>query len=155
MLLVVYVLLFIGFKSFSDPSDGTHSFQLRSITATLPPRTAIAGIVNTCLAVGAAVAVNRSERSLGDEASARVEEAAQSISDKVKDVLDMVAPTNSCSVCDLVTLQAEALPVATTSTAVSLDIANLIAPTFPLESQLRLWRLWFLRRVKRRLLQLR
>ena len=36
----------------------------------------------------------------------------------------------------LVTLQAEALPVATASTAVSLDIANLIAPTFPLESQL-------------------
>ena len=91
MLLVVYVLLFIGFKSFSDPSDGTHSFQLRSITATLTPRTAIAGIVNTCLAVGAAVAVNRSERSSGDEASAREEEAAKSISDKVKDVLDMVA----------------------------------------------------------------
>lgn len=72
ILLVVYVLLFIGFKSFSDPSDGTHSFQLKSITATLPPRTAIAGIVNTCLTVGAA-------------------EASKSISDKVKDVLDMVA----------------------------------------------------------------
>ena len=91
MLLVIYVLLFIGFKSFSDPSDGTRPILLSRITVTLTPLAAIASIVNTCLAVGAAVAVNRSERSSGDEASARIEEVAKSVSDKVKDVLDMVA----------------------------------------------------------------
>jgi hypothetical protein len=91
VLLVIYVLLFIGFKSFSDPSDGTRPIQLSRITVTLTPLAAIASIVNTCLAVGAAVAVNRSERSSGDEASARIEEVAKSVSDKVKDVLDMVA----------------------------------------------------------------
>jgi hypothetical protein len=48
--------------------------------------------VNCCLVLGASIAINRSETgSSGDQTSAFIEKAAKRISDRVKDVLDMVA----------------------------------------------------------------
>ncbi len=74
MLLILFVFLFVGFKAFTDPTDF------------------VAGIINTLLVVGTGVALNQSEGGgQGDQESVLVEDAAKNISERIKDVLEMVA----------------------------------------------------------------
>ena len=74
VLLVLFVFLFVGFRAFTNPTD------------------LVAGIINTLLIVGTGVALNQSEGGgQGDQESALVEDAAKNISERIKDVLEMVA----------------------------------------------------------------
>jgi hypothetical protein len=74
VLVVLYVFLFVGFRAFSNPTD------------------LVAGIINTLLIIGTGVALNQSEGGgQGDQESALIEDAAKHISERIKDVLEMVA----------------------------------------------------------------
>ena len=74
VLVILYVFLFVGFRAFSNPTD------------------LVAGIINTLLIIGTGVALNQSEGGgQGDQESALVEDAAKNISERIKDVLEMVA----------------------------------------------------------------
>ena len=74
VLLNLFVFLFVGFRAFTDPTDF------------------VAGIINTLLIVGPGVALNQSEGGgQGDQESVLVEDAAKNISERIKDVLEMVA----------------------------------------------------------------
>jgi hypothetical protein len=66
----------------------------------------VSSVVNCLLVIGAAVAINRSETGAsGDQALASIENDAKSISDRVGDVLDMVARQIKASLKLLETLQ--------------------------------------------------
>jgi hypothetical protein len=74
VLVILYVFLFVGFRAFTNPTD------------------LVAGIINTVLIIGTGVALNQSEGGgQGDQESALIEDAAKSISERIKDVLEMVA----------------------------------------------------------------
>lgn len=74
MLVILNVFLFVGFRAFTNPTD------------------LVAGIINTVLIIGCGVALNQSEGGgQGDQESALVEDAAKNISERIKDVLEMVA----------------------------------------------------------------
>ena len=73
-LLILFVFLFVGFRAFTNPTD------------------LVAGIINTLLIIGTGVALNQSEGGgQGDQESVLVEDAAKNISERIKDVLEMVA----------------------------------------------------------------
>jgi hypothetical protein len=68
------VFLFVGFRAFSNPTD------------------LVAGIINTVLIIGTGVALNQSEGGgQGEQESALIEDAAKNISERIKDILEMVA----------------------------------------------------------------
>ncbi len=74
MLVILYVFLFVGFRAFSNPTD------------------LVAGIINTVLIIGTGVALNQSEGGgQGEQESALIEDAAKNISERIKDILEMVA----------------------------------------------------------------
>lgn len=74
VLVILYVFLFVGFRAFTNPTD------------------LVAGIINTVLIIGTGVALNQSEGGgQGDQESALIEDAAKNISERIKDVLEMVA----------------------------------------------------------------
>ena len=74
VLLILFVFLFIGFRAFTNPTD------------------LVAGIINTLLIIGTGVALNQSEGGgQADQESILVEDAAKNISERIKDVLEMVA----------------------------------------------------------------
>jgi len=74
VLLILFVFLFIGFRAFTNPTD------------------LVAGIINTLLIIGTGVALNQSEGGgQADQESNLVEDAAKNISERIKDVLEMVA----------------------------------------------------------------
>jgi hypothetical protein len=74
VLLILFVFLFVGFRAFTNPSD------------------LVAGIINTLLIVGTGVALNHSEGGgQNDQETIVVEDAAKNISERINDVLEMVA----------------------------------------------------------------
>ena len=74
VLLILFVFLFVGFRAFTNPTD------------------LVAGIINTLLIIGTGVALNQSEGGgRGEQDNVLVEDAAKHISERIKDVLEMVA----------------------------------------------------------------
>ena len=73
VLLILFVFLFVGFRAFTNPTD------------------LVAGVINTLLVIGTGVALNQSEGGGGEQDGVLVEDAAKHISERIKDVLEMVA----------------------------------------------------------------